>query len=271
MISKLRRIIGFAKRELFPARRTSAEIEWERLRNFPRYTLTESLLFEKKIRIPDTASYLFIHDELFNKEIYKFRTVNPKPYIIDCGANIGLSLIYFKKLYPEAKVVAFEPDEKIFEALQFNLQSFAFPEVNLINKACWNEETTLQFYSEGADGGRTAVYADRNNVIEVQAVRLKDYLSRTVDMLKLDIEGAEYVVLKDCKDNLKLVENIFVEYHSFIGQEQYLPEILTILKEAGFRLHITAPGLTSPHPFIELHDYAGMDNQLNIFGFREKK
>ena len=64
------------------------------------------------------------------------------------------------------------------------------------------------------------------------------------------------------------VDKIFVEYHSFVNGEQFLPEILTILKNADFRLHITAPGLISSHPFIKLRSHSNMDNQLNIFAFR---
>ena len=84
----------------------------------------------------------------------------------------------------------------------------------------------------------------------------------------MDIEGSEFEVLNDAAENLRNVENIFVEYHSFSDKEQMLPELLTILKNAGFRLHIAAPGLVSENPFMSITEYAGMDNQLNIFGFR---
>jgi hypothetical protein len=47
-----------------------------------------------------------------------------------------------------------------------------------------------------------------------------------------------------------------------------LPELLAILKDAGFRLHISSPGLVSKNPFIHLKTYAEMDNQLNIYGYR---
>jgi hypothetical protein len=62
---------------------------------------------------------------------------------------------------------------------------------------------------------------------------------------------------------------IFIEYHSFSGQEQFLPELLGVLKSAGFRLNINAPGLTSMSPFMKLNEYNGMDMQLNIYGMRK--
>jgi hypothetical protein len=93
-------------------------------------------------------------------------------------------------------------------------------------------------------------------------------LNRDIDFLKIDIEGAEFEVLNDSIDMLHNVKNIFIEFHSFVGQEQKLPEILNVLKIAGFRLHISAPGLVSTSPLFELQQYAGMDNQINIYGFR---
>lgn len=237
----------------------------EEIAKIPRYINGKFNFWGNSLSFIDSASFIFTYDELFNKEIYKFKAPNSMPFVIDCGANIGLSIIYFKKLYPEAEIVAFEPDNKVFETLQYNIGAFNFSNVTLVNKACWNEETTLKFYSEGADGGRNAIESDSENLIEVKTTRLKHFLNRKIDFLKIDIEGAEFVVLNDCKDLLYNVENIFVEYHSFLKQEQYIPEILIILKNAGFRIHITTPGATSSSPFMGIRSYGEMDNQVNIY------
>jgi FkbM family methyltransferase len=234
----------------------------------PRYTVFETLFLGNKLKVLDNASFDFMNKELFETEIYKFNTSTESPYIIDCGANIGLAIIYFKQIYPDAEILAFEPDPKVFDALKFNIQTFNFDNVTLINKAVWNKVEILKFYSEGADGGRKALVSDSDNIIEVQTVQLRDYITQKVDFLKIDIEGAEYEVLKDISDLLHNVERIFVEYHSFVGQSQHIPELLEIIKNAGFRLHISSPGFSSNSPFLHLTEYAQMDNQLNIFGFR---
>lgn len=244
------------------------DIEEARIQNLPRYFETEISLLDKNIRIVDIASFQFMKKEIFDGEIYKFIADTDCPYIIDCGANIGLSVIYFKQLYPEAEIVAFEPDQKVFKALQNNIEVFNLKKTGLINKACWSEETILQFYSEGADSGRVTGNPDYANVTEVETVELKNYLNRKVDFLKIDIEGSENEVIQNIKGSLLNVERIFVEFHSFVGREQMLPELLAILKDAGFRLHISSPGLVSKNPFIHLKTYAGMDNQLNIYGIR---
>jgi len=242
--------------------------EKERIYNLERFVEADTIFLRHPIKIVDNRSYEFMKREIFDLEIYKFRSVNEQPVIIDCGANIGLSVIYFKTNYRESEIIAFEPDEKIFQVLKHNVASFKLQGVEIIQKACWNEETTLNFYSEGADGGRTATDKDTTNVIKVETARLRSFLERKIDFLKIDIEGAESVVMKDIKDVLINVDRIFLEYHSFTSQEQKLPEILAILKNAGFRVHITTPGLTSASPFCHMRTDAGMDNQINIYGYR---
>ena len=244
------------------------QIVKRKLRKVPRYTSSFIELLGKKVELVDAASYLFMHKEIFEQQIYKFKTKKRKPLIIDCGANIGLSVLYFKQLYPESRIIAFEPDIKVFRVLEKNINEFELYDVNLINRAIWSSETTLEFMSEGADGGRVTQIELEREKYKVPTVRLRDHLSQPVDFLKLDIEGAETEVIKDCQDLLFNVENCFVEYHSFINEPQTLHMIINILSEAGYRLHIHPP-TTSPQPFYHRRVHFGMDMQLNIFAFRE--
>lgn len=247
--------------------------ELTRLKNFPRYTATTTLLKDKKIKLVDAPSFLFLKEEIFELEIYKFNTKNPAPYIIDCGANIGLSVIYFKQQFPEAEILCFEPDRRVFEVLEYNLASFQLDKVTSINKALWNEESELIFFSEGADAGRIVEYNTENEQAfqAVKTTRLRTYLQRKVDFLKIDIEGAETKIIEDSADLLINVEHMFLEYHSFVQQAQTLDKILRILTKAGFRYYISHIGVQSPQPFLKKTQYSGMDNQLNIFLTRDEK
>ena len=244
--------------------------DYKLLQNTPRFTEVSVSFFDNKIKIPDSASSLFLNRELFGLEIYKFETDKNNPLIIDCGANIGFSIIYFKTLYPNSKIIAFEPDQKIFEYLTYNINSFDFGNIELINKGLWKEKTTLKFYSEGADGGRIAIENDMNNIIQIETVKLSKYLQNNeVDFLKIDIEGAETEVLFECQDELKNVKNLFIEYHSFANEKQTLSIILDILEKNDFRYYIDRTSVKSNHPFCNISTYEGFDNQLNIFGYRK--
>jgi FkbM family methyltransferase len=113
----------------------------------------------------------------------------------------------------------------------------------LVNKALWSEKTTLEFYSEGAEGGRLGnEIKEIKNIVKVETILLSEYLQKQVDFLKIDIEGAEYNVLEECQNYLKNVKNIFVEYHSFSNKIQVLERILTILKNSVFKFYNTLFG-----------------------------
>ena len=241
---------------------------FDSLKKIPRYTTAKTVLLGKNIEIADVPSFFSMYREIFKKEVYKFKTEAKKPYIIDCGANIGLSVIYFKKLYPEAEIIGFEPDEKIFDMMKNNLKSFGFNNVQIIQKALWDKEGETVFSSDGADAGRLANKNEVANPAKVMTMSLRSYLGKPVDFLKIDIEGAETIVIEDCADLLINVKNLFVEYHSFDDKEQKLDILLGILKKAGFRYYIYNFGNLSHHPFEEKKTYMGMDMQLNIYACR---
>jgi len=78
--------------------------------------------------------YFHSIEELFVDEVYCCVLSTDAPYILDCGANIGLSVIYFKQQWPKAKIVAFEPDPKNFDHLTKNIESFQLTDVTTVNK-----------------------------------------------------------------------------------------------------------------------------------------
>lgn len=239
-----------------------------RLSLLPRKQLTSAKLNKHKIWLTDPYWFILNHQEIFEEEIYKFIPKRPDPFILDCGSNIGLSIIYFKHLYPEAQIVGFEPDPNIFEVLTQNLRAYNFQDVELLQKAVWVNETVLLFHQDGSLGGKIVDTSSDSNVIEVQATRLKEYLNQPIDFLKIDIEGAEYDVLVDCKEKLDCVDYLFVEYHGQTNETQKLHTILEIISSAGFRYHIKEANPVH-HPFIADERGRTYDLQLNIFGFRD--
>lgn len=239
-----------------------------RLNFVKRYASTSTRLLGRTFLIPDAYSFIPMFADIFEYEIYKFHTGASRPLIIDCGANIGLSVLYFKKLFPTARVVAFEPDPLLVETLHANVRSFALSDVRIIPAAVWDRETGVDFHAEGGDAGRIVESGTEVDVVKVPAVRLQPYLNEPVALLKIDIEGAETTVLRDCAAHLNNVEHLFVEYHSFAGVRQTLDELLQILAQAGFRYEVHAVGGPSPHPFVGATVRSGLDMQLNIFAHR---
>ncbi len=206
--------------------------------------------------------------EIFIDKIYKQYLVE-NPYIIDCGANIGMSVIYMKQQFPQAEIIAFEPDETNFNLLNKNITSFGYSNVLLYKEAIWNENTTLQFSNESSMGSKIEIDTT-SNTIAVKAVRLKDFLNRQVDFLKIDIEGAENVVLTDIADNLHFVKNMFLEYHGTFDQNKELVKMINIISDAGFNFYIKEAASIYETPFYRTKNpYTSYDVQLNIFCFRQ--
>jgi uncharacterized protein (DUF927 family) len=89
-------------------------------------------------------------------------------------------------------------------------------------------------------------------------------------MLKMDIEGAENDVILDCGNSLKKVQNIFIEYHSYMNSQQKLSELLNVLEQNNFRYFIRNDSSRNM-PLINKTNKSNptMDLQLNIFGYRD--
>jgi FkbM family methyltransferase len=216
------------------------------------------------------GEFLHAAEEIFEKEIYKIAFQTPTPLIIDCGANIGISVLYFKALAPQAKIIAYEPDTANFELLQKNTQHLK--NVQNVKAAVWINEHDLQFEDVGAQGSKisTGNTAHGISLKIVKAVRLRTLLqNEAVDLLKIDIEGAEYEVIKDCKDALSNVKNIFLEYHGTFNKQQQLLELLQIVNDAGFDYYIDSANETFKHPFLKQKGDLVYDQQLNIFCTRK--
>lgn len=222
-----------------------------------------------RFRVSDALSFIWQFREIFVDEFYRFYTTHPTPVIFDCGTNVGTSVAYFRQTYPYARIVAFEADEQISEILQTNLRQNQISGVEVVTKAVWTDDKGIWFGSDQADSASIFSPTDRKLV---PSVRLRDYLLREthIDMLKMDIEGAETAVLTDCRDALAHVQNLFVEFHAYLDHPQTLADVVNVLEESGFRYYIN----TSQHRHAPLvnHHYKGndsMDLQLNIFAYRK--
>jgi FkbM family methyltransferase len=221
-----------------------------------------------KIFVPDTLSFIWQYKEIFVDESYKFAPKTKDILIYDCGANIGVSCLYFSLNYPDSKIKAFEADPNIAKILSNNLNSNKIKNVEIIEKAVWKTNEGINISLEGSDGA--SIYFTEN-VVKVPSIRLKELIEKEtkIDLLKMDIEGAEYEVLIDCKDSLASVDNLFIEVHSFTKEQQRLSEIFTILEKNNFR-YFVKPVNDRFTPFINHKNKSNpqMDLQLNIFAYK---
>lgn len=181
----------------------------------------------------DPRSLFSEYKLIFKDKIYHFESDKESPLIIDGGSHVGLSIIYFKHIYPKAKIIAFEPDKEILDLLRKNIETNKLQDVKIVESGLHSKDGELGFSSDQTDGGK--ISNDSSGSIKVE--RLSRYIDSDVDFLKLNIEGAELDVLKDLDINnkLELIKEICLEWHSFADQEQNLGELLLILEKNKFK------------------------------------
>ena len=239
---------------------------YEDLWEVPRFTQHTVKLLDRPFKIADSRSFFFSYREIFVDQIYLFESSSLTPRIIDCGSNYGTSLVYFKSIYPNARITGIEADPAIFALLNENC---AHLNIDLRNKAVSSNNEPLQFFIEGSDGGRAAhPLTEPKAVIHVEALTLDDLIDGPVDFLKIDIEGSEGDALEACT-KLSLVDQMFIGYHSFSDTKQTLGRMLNKLTTEGFRYYIHQQ-FCSPRPLTQDVLQLGMDLQLNLFAKRRK-
>lgn len=131
--------------------------------------------------------------------------------IIDAGAHIGLAAVYFALRFPHATIIALEPNLANFDLLTRN--TVAFRNVVPVQAALWDRDGKVDVRDPGVGtwGYRVRVGS------EVDALSMpslmKMYQMEKVDLLKLDVEGAEVEILGSSNEWIDRVDVIWAELH----------------------------------------------------------
>lgn len=195
---------------------------------------------------PNLKEFLYIYREIFLWKEYKFFPNKRNPVIIDCGSHIGMSILYFKMLYPNARITGFEPSPKTFECLQKNLKQNNIRDVKLIKAALSGKKGSIPFYTAKNIRGRWSwsdsaikhnAYDKRYyQTIHVPTVKLSSYINQTIDLIKMDVEWMELEVLNEIENKLYLVKEIIFDFHG--SKDNQIEKLLKILKNHNFKYFI---------------------------------
>jgi len=201
--------------------------------SYPRRTPGKLKIEGKTLHYADLHSFYHQALQIFGSNLYQFDTDKERPVILDCGAHIGLASLYFATRYPNARIYAYEADTAIAKMLADNVKEFGLRQVTVHPQAIWIHTDGISFNNSGDDSGH--IDEKQETKPKTSSFRLKDFLSdNCVDLLKLDIEGAEYEVIKDCDGVLSNVSNIIMEVHKFTKSNGSLGNLLSILERNGF-------------------------------------
>jgi len=195
------------------------------------------------------AEFELLAREIFEGGEYAFPCDKDDPAILDCGSHIGLSIAWFKRRFPKARIIAFEPDPETFRLLGLNVAINGFEGVELLNVAVSDRRGAAPLFGEfGVEAPMASAHSLRREwgtqrserSILVSTVPLADYLTGPIDYLKLDIEGAELDVLRSVARRLHLVGAVGLEFHGTGGRARAdEDEVVRLLHAGGFQVSVS--------------------------------
>jgi FkbM family methyltransferase len=166
-----------------------------------------------RLRTTDASVY----SEILRRGLYDFDLPFSPQIIVDAGANIGMASIYFANKYPKAKIIAIEAEASNFAVLARNVQPYS--RITPVHAALWNRDGEIcigQPDSTTGAFGNWGFITQESQGTKVRAITMRTLMKETqidsVDLLKMDIEGAEKEVFEAC-DWIGNVRCLMIELH----------------------------------------------------------
>ena len=195
--------------------------------------LTLRLKFDPPVREIDLTvrrnggSDAFIFSEVFEHRYYDFDLSPPPATVLDLGANIGFTSLFFARKYPQARIACVEPMPGNVSLLRTNLERNGVP-ARVFAKAIAVDDQPLIMQVADKDYGHKVSHINYGRAMEGETLRVDGISMPTllaelgwprIDLLKVDIEGYEGVLLSEQCEWLKHVEAICIECHEGYGED----------------------------------------------------
>lgn len=166
------------------------------------------------------SSDVMVLRQVFLSEEYAWNLPAAPKVIVDGGSNVGITAVFFANRYPEAKIIAIEPEARNFELLRRNVA--AYPLIIPVCGALWHENGSVDVVDPGE--GNWGYRTEEGTVAQGKALRgavraftmdclMAEYGLERIDLLKIDIEGAEKELFSHANGWLSKVETILMELH----------------------------------------------------------
>lgn len=180
--------------------------------------------------------------EVLDDHLYDVK-LPEKPLILDIGANQGFVTLWFKYNYPNATIYSYEPVKKSYDILVKNVEDNNLSNCILINAGVFDTNKIHKIYHR--DGG--AGLGDTISTLgtegceeeEIQLLNIDPTFQSTdkIDLVKIDIEGSEYNVLKNCTF-WKKADKIIIEFHDQFKESFGFKntDFIKLITDSGFKL-----------------------------------
>jgi FkbM family methyltransferase len=192
------------------------------------------------------GSDAFIFSEVFDHRYYDFELPQPPATILDLGANIGFTSLYFGRKYSRAALACVEPVDTNVRLLTRNLESNGI-NATIFNAAVGINDGFLEMNLDAHDYGHKVAGIDygkaiTGRLIKVESLSIPTLMSRLnwpkIGLLKIDIEGYEGVLLRQNCDWLRKVDALCIECHENYGEA----DLIALAQKFGFTPPAALPG-----------------------------
>lgn len=235
-------------------------------------TAGEFVIMGSRVTYNNRGSLYGMFKEIFIDQNYLIESTKEPLKIIDCGSNIGLSVLYFKFKAPNASVTTFEPNPHTFELLEKNISSNV-EGVTLVKAGVASEKGEVTFYTDHDDRSSQSASTSKHLLnkqrplepMTVQMHTLSSYIDSEIDVLKLDIEGAEGEVVDELSrtGKLRLIKKLFIEFHyDGVNTTHPLGQLLMRLEDAGLK-YVMDTGIS--FPFDHLHSKSNYSTKITAW------
>jgi len=186
--------------------------------------------YEAPIYLRSKTTDLAIYQSIIHNDEYNFVVRKEPKFIIDAGANIGMASVYFAKKYPDAKIIAIEPEGENYKMLKRNTGNYK--NISTINAALWDMSGEVNLFGDTGDSTSTLGYVAENDrstltsIYDYQKIQLTKAITveeiilqfniDSIDIFKIDIEGSEKEVFESCENWINKTNSIIIELHERI-------------------------------------------------------
>jgi FkbM family methyltransferase len=163
--------------------------------------------------IRPNATDVFSFEEAFIRHLHDLDIDLDPKLIVDCGANVGYVSILFANAYPLSRVIAVEPEDSNIAILRLNADPYR--NIDVVPAALWSTEGWVHIANPTGEKDAFQIRADTGGPIESVTIEsiMRTAGADRIDILKLDIEGAELEIFSRPCDWLSKVAILLIELH----------------------------------------------------------
>ncbi|MEN8253694.1 MAG: FkbM family methyltransferase [Patescibacteria group bacterium] len=214
--------------------------------------MPQTKLYNFTANYQNKREYHSLKREIFTQGIYEpsLEIGNSNLIILDIGAHIGLSTLYFKWLYPNAKIIAIEPNPENFAILEQNIFENNLEDIETYNLALDTKEGKAQLYVDKDDEWQSNssllenswTGEEKTKAIVVKTQTLSYFIdlifeqSNSLAILKMDIEGLESEILFSAGEKLKVFNELLIEFHP--TGKQNINKLIKHLESLNFKVNL---------------------------------